>query len=77
MPKNTERGTLWNFSTTILSQNSKNIEGGPLGIFSEKKSRNAEKTEKGDALISSGIVCYGKNLFGSLSWAHKYNLASC
>ena len=29
----TERGTYWDFSTSILSQNSKKIEGGPLGNF--------------------------------------------
>ena len=27
----TERGTLWGFSTRILSQNHKKIEGGSLG----------------------------------------------
>ena len=34
MPKKIERGTLWDFSTSILSQNSKNqkkLKGGPLG----------------------------------------------
>ena len=37
--------TLWGFSTSILSQNSKKIEGGPFGEknFPEKKSHNAEK----------------------------------
>ena len=40
----TERGTLWHFPTSILSQNSKKIKGDPLGKkFSEKKSHNAEK----------------------------------
>ena len=46
MPKKIGRGTLWDFSTSILSQNSKKIEG-PFGIFSKKKSHNAEKTKRG------------------------------
>ena len=35
-------------STSVLSQNSKKIEGGPFGenFLSEKKSRNAEKKTK-------------------------------
>ena len=41
-----------------------------------KKSLNAEKTERGDPLASTGIVCYEGNLFGSVPWANGYNLAS-
>ena len=42
-------GTLWNFSTSILSQNIKKMQGGPFGdiFFSNKKSRSAEKNERG------------------------------
>ena len=78
MPKTIEKGTLWYFSTSILSQNSEKMKGAPFGekLFSEKQSRNAEKTEKGDRLVSSGIVCYTGNLFGSVPWADRYNLAS-
>ena len=48
MPKKTERGTLWDFSTFILSRNSKKIEGDPLRKkIPEKKSRIAKKTERG------------------------------
>ena len=38
MPKKLKGGTLWDFSTSVLSENSKKIEGGPLGkkFFSEK-----------------------------------------
>ena len=44
MPKKTERGTLWDFLTFILSQNIKKMQGGPFGeFFFEKKSRSAEK----------------------------------
>ena len=39
----------------------------------EKKSHNAEKM---DPLVSSGIVCYAGNLFGSVPWADRYILAS-
>ena len=41
-----------------------------------KKSHNAEKTEREDPLVSSGIVCYAGNLFGSVPWATRYILAS-
>ena len=42
-------GTLWGFSTSILSQNIKKLKGGKIYIFG-KKSHNAKKTEKGDSL---------------------------
>ena len=61
MPKKLKGRTLWGFSTSILSQNSKKIEGGTLWaktFFPEKKSHNAKKTEKGDPLVSPGMVCY-------------------
>ena len=46
MPKKLKEETLWDFSSSFLSQNSKKIEGGPFGkiFFSKKKSDNAEKT---------------------------------
>ena len=28
-----ERGTLWDFSTSVLSENSKKMKGGPFGFF--------------------------------------------
>ena len=39
----------------------------------EKKSHSAEKM---DPLVTSGIVCYAGNLFGSVPWANRYILAS-
>ena len=48
--KKLKGGTLWDFPTSILSQNSKKFEGGPFGQkknFPEKKSRSAEKNWKG------------------------------
>ena len=32
--------------------------------------------QKNGPLVSSGIVCYAGNLFGSVSWANRYILAS-
>ena len=60
MPKETGRGTLWDFSTSILSQNSEKIEEGPLGIFFRKMSHNEEKTQRWDPLVSAGIACYAE-----------------
>ena len=39
----------------------------------EKKSHSAEKM---DPLVTSGIVCYAGNLFGSVPWTNRYILAS-
>ena len=64
VPKKIERGTLWNFPTSILSQNSKKLKGGPFGDKKnfEKKSHSAEKKLKGgDPIVSSGFVSYDKN----------------
>ena len=37
------------------------VSWGPFDeIIFGKKSRNAEKTEKGDPLVSPGIVCYAE-----------------
>ena len=49
MPKKLKRVTLWDVSTSTFSQNSKQIESrDPLRKkIPEKKSRNAEKTERG------------------------------
>ena len=75
MPKKTERGTLWDFLTSILLQNSKKLKGAFRGekSFFEKKSHSAEKM---DPLVSYGMVCYAGNLFGSVPWANRYILAS-
>ena len=50
MPEKTERGTLWYFSTSIQSQNFKEIEGGTLwGFVFDKKSQCRKKlNSKGD-----------------------------
>ena len=49
MPKKLKGGTLWDFPTSILSQNIKKMQGGPLRKkiprkkFRKKMSRSAEK----------------------------------
>ena len=49
MPKKLKRGTLWDFSTSVLSENSKKIEGGTLwgNFFFEKKVSQSRKYSKG------------------------------
>ena len=44
-------------------------------FFSEKVPQCRKKTEREDPLVSSGIVCYAGNLFGSVPWATRYILA--
>ena len=52
--KKLKGGTLWDFQTSILSQNIKKDTGGPFGEknFREKMCRNAEKKSKGGTLWS-------------------------
>ena len=73
--KKLKGGTLWDFSTSILLQNSKQIEGGEFRgeKFFLKK---VAVPKKMDPLVSSGIVCYEGNLFGSVPWANRYILVS-
>ena len=70
----TERGTLWDFSTYILSQNSKKWRGTLGGKLSRKKSLAMPKKIERRPLLSSGIVCYAGTFFGSLPWANRGNL---
>ena len=64
--KKLKGGTLWDFSTSILSQNIKKMQGDPLRKKnseeknSEKMSRSAEKNERGESLVSPGMVCYAE-----------------
>ena len=45
MPKKLKGGTLWSFSTSILSENIKKLKRDPsVNFFSEKKSLRAENT---------------------------------
>ena len=55
----TERGTLWGFSTSILSQNIKKIEEGKF-LFLEKNLTMPKKTEMGDPLGFFNIYSVAK-----------------
>ena len=58
MPKKLKGGTLWDFPTSILTQNSKKNEGGTLWekIFLKKSLAVPKKNEKGDPLVSPGML---------------------
>ena len=69
--KKLKGGTLWDFPTSILTQNSKKIEGGPFGeiVFRKKSLAVPKKNEKG--ALWSRPVWYvtrknRKNLFVSV-----------
>ena len=66
--------TLWDFSTSVLSQNFKN-EGGPFVEFFSQKNFTMPKKVKGGPLVLSGIVCYAGNIFGSVP--NRGNLRFC
>ena len=61
--KKTERGDpLGIFQHPFCRKTSKKMQGGPFGeiFFSKKKSRSAEKNERGESLVSPGMVCYAE-----------------
>ena len=64
--KKLKGGTLWDFPTSILSQNIKKMQGDPLRKKKfEKKFRKKclavpKKIERGDSLVSPGMVCYAE-----------------
>ena len=51
--------SLWGFSTSILSQNK--LKGENFNFW--EKNHSAEKTERGDPLVSPGMVCYAEKPF--------------
>ena len=57
-----KRGTLWDFSTSILSQNSKKIEREPFGekIFAEKISQCRKKLKGGPFGLVRFCMLLGK-----------------
>ena len=71
--KQLKGGTLWNFSTFILLQDSEKLKGGGCPLV-KKNSRKGLAMAKKPVLPD--IVCYAGNLFGSVPWAIGYNLAS-
>ena len=54
MPKKLKGGTLWDFSTSILSQNIKKLKGRKIFIIG-KNLTVPKKTERGDPLEFSNI----------------------
>ena len=62
MPKKTERGDpLGFFNIHSVAKHQKNAGGTLWGnFFSKKKSRSAEKNERGESLVSPGGVCYAE-----------------
>ena len=71
--KKLKGGTLWDFSTSIRSQNIKKVQGGPFGekcFFFEKKVSQCRKKMKGGSLWSRPVWYVTrknrKNLFGSV-----------
>ena len=62
MPKKIERGDpLGFFNIHSVAKHQKNAGGTLWGkFFFEKKSRSAEKNERGDPLVSPGMVCYAE-----------------
>ena len=59
VPKNLKGATLWDFQTSIMFQNVKNIEGGPFGTIKKfsKKSHSAEKIQvKNTQIAKVGIL---------------------
>ena len=50
------------FQHPFCRKTSKKMQGGPFGenFFSKKKSRSAEKNERGESLVSPGMVCYAE-----------------
>ena len=58
MPEKTEREDPAGFSNIHSVAKLQKIDGGPFGGKKfEKKSHSAETPERGDSLVSSGIVC--------------------
>ena len=68
--KKLKGGTLWDFSTSILSQNIKKNAGGPFGKNFFRKSLTVPKKMKGGTLWSRPVWYVTrknrKNLFGSV-----------
>ena len=59
--RKTERGPFEVFQHPFCRKTSKKMQEGRFGeFFFRKKSRSAEKNERGDPLVSPGIVCYAE-----------------
>ena len=61
MPKKTERGDLLGFSNIHSVAKHQKMQGDPLGKNSKKSvSQCRKKVERGDSLVSPGMVCYAE-----------------
>ena len=61
MPKRTERRDPLGFFNIHSVAKHRKIEGGSLcGNFFPKKVSQCQKTERGEALVSTGTVCYAE-----------------
>ena len=69
MPKKTEMEDPLGFFIHSVAKLQKKLKGGPFGGKKLKRSCTVHP------LVSSGIVCYAGNHFGSDPWANRYNLA--
>ena len=59
--KKLKGGTLWDFLTSILSQNIKNAGGTLWGkFFFRKNVSQCRKNERGESSVSPGTVCYAE-----------------
>ena len=62
--KKTERGDpLGFFNIHSVAKHQKKMQGRPFWgkiFFRKKKSRSAEKNERGESLVSPGMVCYAE-----------------
>ena len=65
VPKNVKRGTLWDFSTSIVLQNNETNEGEPFGAI-QKISKKSRIVPKKSGAKGGSIVCFrgsGRVLF--------------
>ena len=74
MSETIERGTLWDFLTSILSQNSKKAKLGPSGekFFPKKVSQCRKKIKTGTFGLVQHCMLRGETF--SIPWANSGNL---
>ena len=62
MPKKTERGDSLGFFNIHSVAKHQKMQGGPFGenFFSKKKVSQCRKNERGESLVSPGMVCYAE-----------------
>ena len=66
MPKNPKRGHLGPLNVFYKPKTSKKCKGYPLMIIESfrKKSQSAEKTQRGDPLVSPAVLLEAKKYYG-------------